>query len=137
VVDKLAEATMPKVEGWLAKRAGNTNNCTLENAAVRREWNDLSVAERKEYIRAVLCLQSKPSKAPKDQVPESLSRYDDFVATHMTMAPMLHSPTNLFAAHRYFIYSYEKELREQCGYKGYQPVSTGLLYHLLRHRDIL
>jgi hypothetical protein len=29
---------MPKVEAWMAQRAGNTNNCTLENAAVRREW---------------------------------------------------------------------------------------------------
>jgi tyrosinase len=38
VVDQLEEVTMPKVEAWMAKRAGNTNNCTLENAAVRREW---------------------------------------------------------------------------------------------------
>jgi tyrosinase len=37
-VDKLLEATMPNVEAWMAQRAGNTNNCTLENAAVRREW---------------------------------------------------------------------------------------------------
>ena len=29
---------MPNVEAWVAQRAGNTNNCTLENAAVRREW---------------------------------------------------------------------------------------------------
>jgi hypothetical protein len=70
----------------------------------------------------VLCLQSRPPKAPKDKVPGSLNRFDDFVATHMTMAGMLHSPTNLFAAHRYFIYIYEKALREECGYKGYQPV---------------
>jgi tyrosinase len=31
---------MPNVEAWMAKRAGKTNNCTLENAAVRREWYD-------------------------------------------------------------------------------------------------
>jgi tyrosinase len=86
--------------------------------------SDLSVDERKEYIRAVLCLQSKPPKAPKDQAPGSLSRFDDFVATHMTQAPMLHSPTNLFAAHRYYIYTYEKALREECGYQGYQPVGV-------------
>jgi hypothetical protein len=29
---------MPNVEAWMAQRVGNTNNCTLENAAVRREW---------------------------------------------------------------------------------------------------
>ncbi|KAK3301769.1 uncharacterized protein B0T15DRAFT_563343 [Chaetomium strumarium] len=121
IVDKLEESIMPNVEAWMAKRAGKTNNCTLENASIRREWSDLSVDERKEYIRAVLCLQSKPPKAPKDKAPGSLSRFDDFVATHMTMAGMLHSPTNLFAAHRYFIHVYEKALREECGYKGSQP----------------
>lgn len=68
---------------------------------------------------------SKPAKAPKDQVPGAISRFDDFVATHMTMAPMLHSPANLFAAHRYYIWAYEKALREECGYKGYQPVRLG------------
>lgn len=36
IVDKLEEATMPKVEEWLKKKSNNT--CTLENAAVRREW---------------------------------------------------------------------------------------------------
>jgi tyrosinase len=41
VVDKLRDATMPKVEAWMAKKAaaGKNNNCTLENAAVRREWS--------------------------------------------------------------------------------------------------
>jgi tyrosinase len=70
----------------------------------------------------VLCLQSLPSKAPKDQVPGARSRFDDFVATHMILAPMLHSPTHLFAAHRYFVWAYEQALREECGYTGYQPV---------------
>lgn len=31
---------MPKVEEWLSKKisAGANNNCTLENAVIRREW---------------------------------------------------------------------------------------------------
>ena len=31
---------MTKVEAWMNKKiaAGTNNNCTLENAAVRREW---------------------------------------------------------------------------------------------------
>ena len=30
---------MPRVESWVAKKAANgLTNCTLENAAVRREW---------------------------------------------------------------------------------------------------
>jgi tyrosinase len=38
IVDKLEESIMPNVESWMVKRAGQSNNCTLENAAVRREW---------------------------------------------------------------------------------------------------
>jgi tyrosinase len=40
VVDKLEEATMPKVEEYMAKKiaAGKNNGCTLETAGVRREW---------------------------------------------------------------------------------------------------
>lgn len=36
VVDKLHESTIPKVEAWMAKK--KAGNCTLENAAIRREW---------------------------------------------------------------------------------------------------
>ncbi|KAK0646828.1 hypothetical protein B0T16DRAFT_391194 [Cercophora newfieldiana] len=119
VVDKLHESTIPKVEAWMATK--KKGNCTLENAAIRREWSDLSVAEREDYIKAVLCLQSKPAKAPKDKVPGAISRFDDFVATHMTTVGPLHGPQQLFGGHRYYIWIYEKALREECGYKGYQP----------------
>ncbi|KAK5655291.1 hypothetical protein OQA88_5858 [Cercophora sp. LCS_1] len=119
VVDKLEEATIPKVEAWMAKKP--KTKCTLETAAIRREWSDLSIADREDYIKAVLCLQSKPAKAPKDKVPGALSRFDDFVATHMTTVGPLHSPAQLFGGHRYYIWAYEKALREECGYKGYQP----------------
>lgn len=122
IVDKLEEATWPKIEAFMAsrkvKRADGTP-CTLENASVRREWNDLSIDARKEYIDAVLCLQKKPSKAVN--IPGALNRYDDFVATHMTLVNMLHSPTNLFGSHRYYIWAFEKALRDECGYTGYQP----------------
>ncbi|CAK7206467.1 hypothetical protein SEUCBS139899_009263 [Sporothrix eucalyptigena] len=113
---------MPKVETWMAsKPASARNNCTLETAAIRREWSDLSVQEREDYVGAVLCLQKKPAKAPKDQFPGAISRFDDFVAFHMTQAMMLHDPQHLFASHKYFIWTYEKALREECGYTGYQP----------------
>lgn len=132
---------MPKVQAWLASK---NSTCTLENAAVRREWylslypylvsrflaniiyrrSDLSIPEREDYIKAVLCLQKKPAKVPSNIAPGAKSRFDDFVAFHMTQAMMLHDTTHLFASHRYFIWAYEKALREECGYKGYQPVST-------------
>jgi tyrosinase len=66
----------------------------------------------------------KPPRAPKDKVPGVNNRFDDFVATHMTQAMMLHDPTHLFASHKYYIWLYEQALRNECGYKGYQPVRT-------------
>lgn len=43
VVDKLEAATMPSIEAWMQKKiAGGMNNkCTMENAAIRREWSVL------------------------------------------------------------------------------------------------
>jgi len=63
-----------------------------------------------------------PPKSPKDRFPGALSRFDDFVAYHMTHAAMLHDTLHLFHSHRQYVYLYEKALREECGYTGYQPV---------------
>jgi tyrosinase len=76
-VDKLEAATMPKVQQWVKRKSDTT--CTMENAAVRRDWSDLSVPER-EVLKAVLCLQSKPPQVPKATAPGAKSRFDDFVA---------------------------------------------------------
>lgn len=31
---------------------------------------------------------------------------------------------NFFTWHRYFVYAYEKALRDECGFRGTQPVSS-------------
>ncbi|KAL7627948.1 hypothetical protein AAE478_002144 [Parahypoxylon ruwenzoriense] len=123
VVDKLEEAIMPNVEAWVAKKitAGENNNCTLENAAVRREWSDLSNEEREEYVAAVKCLMKLPPKSDQTRFPGALSRFDDFVAYHMTHAMKLHDNLHLFGAHKYYVWLFEEALRNECGYTGYQP----------------
>ncbi|KAI1652510.1 Di-copper centre-containing protein [Daldinia decipiens] len=123
VVDKLEEATMPKVEAWLAKKIATetNNNCTLENAVVRREWSDLPEESRQEYVAAVKCLMKLPPTVDKERFPGALSRYDDFVAYHMTHAMQLHDNLHLFGAHKYYVWLFEKALREECNYTGYQP----------------
>lgn len=123
VVDELEEATMPKVEAWMAEKiaAGSNNNCTLENAVVRREWSDLSETQRQEYVAAVTCLMKLPPKSDPETFPGALSRYDDFVAYHMTHAMQLHDNLHLFGAHKYYVWLFEEALRNECGYTGYQP----------------
>ncbi|KAE9363228.1 Di-copper centre-containing protein [Stipitochalara longipes BDJ] len=120
VVDKLEEASLSNFEAYLAKHPSKSN-CTLETAVKRMEWSDLPEAQRKEYTKAVLCLQSKPPISPRSTYPGALSRFDDFVATHESMVGELHSTSHLFPAHRLFIWAYEKALQEECGYTGYQP----------------
>jgi len=78
--------------------------------------SDLTVAQREEYIKAVLCLQNKPAKAPKDQIPGAKSRYDDFVATHMTQAMMLHDPVRTVRGNDM------RNLRLKCGF--YRPTCS-------------
>jgi tyrosinase len=84
--------------------------------------SDLSVAQREEYVAAVQCLMKLPAKADKIKFPGALSRFDDFVAFHMTHGMELHDNYHLFGAHKYFVWLYEKALRDECGYTGYQPV---------------
>ncbi|KAF2824959.1 Di-copper centre-containing protein [Ophiobolus disseminans] len=119
-VDKLEEASLAKYEAYLAKK-NDTHGCTLENASKRQEWHDMTIPQREEYIRAVLCLQSLPPKADKAKYPGVMNRYDDFVLTHETQAMHLHSTPHLFPAHRVYIWAYEKALRDECGYTGWQP----------------
>ncbi|KAH8901345.1 Di-copper centre-containing protein [Thozetella sp. PMI_491] len=123
IVDKLEEATMPKIEDYMAKKiaAGQNNGCTLETAGVRREWGDMTDEQRSDFINATLCLMNSPSRAPKEQFPGARNRFDDFVAYHMTNAGTLHDTIGLFPAHKYFLLAYETALRKECGYKGYHP----------------
>lgn len=83
----------------------------------------MSETERQEYTTAVKCLMKLPPKSDKTKFPGAMSRYDDFVAFHMTHAMQLHDNLHLFGAHKYFVHLYEQALRKECGYTGYQPVS--------------
>ncbi|KAK4222214.1 putative tyrosinase [Podospora fimiseda] len=95
--------------------------CNSNNIARRREWGALSAAERKEYIAAVNCLMTLPSIHDPIQVPGAKTRYDDFVAVHINQTFEIHGTANFLSWHRYLTWTYEKALREECGYTGYQP----------------
>ncbi|GAP87774.1 putative FAD binding domain-containing protein [Rosellinia necatrix] len=102
------------------QRAGGCR-CNLLNAKLRRDWRSLSSTQRKEYIAAVKCLQTKPSIADPTFAPGSRTRYDDFVAVHINQTLSIHGTGNFLSWHRYFVHTYETALRDECGYTGYQP----------------
>jgi tyrosinase len=86
----------------------------------------MSGSERKDYIKAVQCLQKKPSKSDPAWAPAAKTRYDDFVAIHVNQTMYIHGNGLFLTWHRYFVWAYEQALRNECGYSGYQPVSLGL-----------
>ncbi|OIW32818.1 Di-copper centre-containing protein, partial [Coniochaeta ligniaria NRRL 30616] len=121
--------TVEDVSSAISKRS--TGSCTLKNLRVRREWhmasltlsrrNKLSASDRKAYIKAVQCLQSKLAKTPASVAPGAKTRYDDFVATHIYQTLTIHYTGNFLSWHRYYTWVYEEALRNECGYTGTQP----------------
>lgn len=96
-------------------------HCSIQNAVVRKDWDVMSRNERKAYTSAVQCLIKAPSQSDPVQVPGARTRYDDFVAQHINQTLSIHVTGNFLSWHRYFVWGYEEALREECGYKGYQP----------------
>ncbi|KFY97323.1 hypothetical protein V500_02113 [Pseudogymnoascus sp. VKM F-4518 (FW-2643)] len=103
------------------KRLPTTGTCTAKNIVVRKEWGNLTSAARLDYIKAVKCLKTLPSKIDPAKAPGARTRYDDFQAAHIIQTTVVHGTGSFFAWHRHLIWLYETALRDECGYKGYQP----------------
>ncbi|KAF6798247.1 tyrosinase central domain containing protein [Colletotrichum sojae] len=103
------------------RKRGQTATCTARNVAFRREYGSLSKKERLAYVNAVKCLQRLPPRTPANVSSGARSRFDDFTVTHIQQTMTIHYTGNFMPWHRWFIYLYEKALREECGYTGYQP----------------
>lgn len=81
----------------------------------------LTKKERKDYIKAVQCLRRLPSKGPEEWS-AARTRYDDFVALHVNLTQTVHGSGLFLTWHRAMVWSYETALRDECGYRGTQPV---------------
>lgn len=98
----------------------------------------LSNNEKLDFINAVKCLHKKPSRTPASVAPGAKSRFDDLVYTHIKQANNIHVTVSFdevtemalliallqaqfFTWHRYYIWTFEQMLRNECGYKGYLP----------------
>ncbi|KAF4344290.1 monophenol monooxygenase (tyrosinase) [Fusarium beomiforme] len=117
----LAAAAYETAQGLAGDKTKRANTCNWSNVRVRREWGSLSKKEKKSYIDAVKCLQSKPSKSPASFAAGAKTRFDDWVAVHLNQTQTIHYTGNFLTWHRYFTWLYEEALRNECGYKGTQP----------------
>lgn len=92
--------------------------CTFETAEVRKEWGDLQTSERRDYIDAILCMQSLPSTW---NLPGTKSYFDDFIALHVNLTLNIHINGVFLHWHREFMQIWQTALKTECGYAGYQP----------------
>jgi tyrosinase len=95
-------------------------SCNMGNVKIRREWRTLSKAQRKNYIKAVQCVQKTPSILPPGTAAGSKTLFDDFVYVHLQSTPFIHFTGNFLIWHRYYIHAYEKRLNA-CGYNDALP----------------
>lgn len=86
----------------------------------------MSTPQKKTYIDAVLCLTKRNAKSG---IANAVNRFDDHEAVHNNQKPDIHWVGHFTLWHRYFVATYEKALREECGYTGGQPYvrPTGLV----------
>ncbi|KAK4164116.1 putative tyrosinase [Cladorrhinum sp. PSN259] len=123
LVETAKEQVISEVSETAAKlrKRGITPSCTPNRLYFRKEYGSLTQAQRLAYVNAVKCLQSRPARTPASVAPGAKSRFDDFVVTHIQQTLALHYTGNFQPWHRWFVYQYEKALRDECGYTGYQP----------------
>ncbi|KAH8812840.1 hypothetical protein F5884DRAFT_786519 [Xylogone sp. PMI_703] len=91
----------------------STGSSSCRNPKRRHEWRTLSTKQQYEYLNALKCLQSVPSK-----LHPGMTLYDDFPFLHDVVGDYAHETAAFLTWHRYFIHLFERELKDKCGYTG-------------------
>jgi tyrosinase len=84
----------------------------------RRAWHTLSTKQKKDYIKAELCLIGKPATIG---LPDATNRYEELQQIHRIPAAVSHNVGAFLPYHRLHMHAHERALRDECGYKGAQP----------------
>lgn len=81
----------------------------------------LSKSQKLDYIDSVNGLAKKPARTPSAIAAGAKSRYDDLVVTQIQQSLSIHGTGDFLSWHRYYTWTFEQMLRNECGYKGYVP----------------
>ncbi|KAI8821062.1 uncharacterized protein EV422DRAFT_578414 [Fimicolochytrium jonesii] len=87
--------------------------CTATSPRMRVEFRQLTDQQRRDYLAAVTCLRTLPSRLGAQG---SRSVYDDFVYVHMQSVPMAHNVAAFLPWHRPLVSLYEAALQTLCNY---------------------
>ena len=95
--------------------------CTAATQRVRKDFDAMPQWERKAYTDAIKCMRSLPSRLDQATYPGATNRYLDYAALHIERTRNVHLNGFFLTWHRMFIWLFENDLRESCGYQGTQP----------------
>ncbi|RYP91186.1 hypothetical protein DL770_002663 [Monosporascus sp. CRB-9-2] len=90
--------------------------CT--NPAIRREWRNMSPADRRSFVTAIRCLMDKPTTGI---APPARNRYEELVWVHQQMTANVHMAGSFLPWHRYYVHTFSRLLRNECGYRAPFP----------------
>ena len=102
------------------------------NPNVRFEWRDFSNSDRHALTDGIKCLMNKPASG---KFPPARNRYEDFVRVHQQYSPNIHNNAKFLLWHRYFLWTFEQVLREECGFDRAFDVQYAAAPAPCRRRD--
>ncbi|KAK8062541.1 tyrosinase [Apiospora hydei] len=119
-----SDSTVPVAPASAPASADNNNTTSSSVQAnqaascgtlrTRIEWSSYPTADKRAFVDAIACLQSKPASG---QFPPATSRYEDFVRLHQAWTPQIHNNDLFLIWHRYFVWAFEQALRTECGFR--------------------
>lgn len=112
--------SQPEPEPQLMMATAATSSAASCAAApnMRYEWREYSTSDKLAYIAAIKCLMNKP---PSGNFPPATSRYEDLARLHQQYMPNIHGNAKFLVWHRYFVWTFEQVLREECGFNRAFP----------------
>ncbi|OJD13475.1 hypothetical protein AJ78_06065 [Emergomyces pasteurianus Ep9510] len=105
-----APAGGPTFTTFAAGCVGRTN--------MRIEWRRYSHNDRLAFVRAVRCLMDRP---PSGNFQYAKNRYEDFARLHQQKLSEIHQNDKFLVWHRYFVWTFEQVLRDECGFNRAFP----------------
>jgi tyrosinase len=86
---------------------------TCTNPNIRFEWRDYSDTDRHAFVAAYQCLLKAPASG---NFPPAQNRYEDLVRVHQMMTDTIHGNNIFLFWHRYYVWTLEQIMRDECGF---------------------
>ncbi|KAG8748989.1 hypothetical protein FRC14_001776 [Serendipita sp. 396] len=113
-----AEAVQADGSALTSGSHSSTPSRTCREVKKRKEWRQLTKTQKKDYIRAIKCLQTKSDYGIS---PVSNTLYDAFTQVHQTNWTDFHGNAYFLPWHRWFVWVHSEAMASECGYTGPTP----------------